>query len=129
MAGLLSPARRGTGFARFLRALGRGILRGAPPLMKGLSIAGTVAMFLVGGGILTHGIPPCTMRSEHLLAGLGAAAAVARAAADRRGRRCDRRRADARRGERRETAARRAGDPPLKAGNRTKAGAARRTGL
>ena len=25
--------------------------------MKALSIAGTVAMFLVGGGILTHGIP------------------------------------------------------------------------
>jgi predicted DNA repair protein MutK len=25
--------------------------------MKGLSIAGTVAMFLVGGGILTHGVP------------------------------------------------------------------------
>ncbi len=25
--------------------------------MKGLSIAGTAAMFLVGGGILTHGIP------------------------------------------------------------------------
>ncbi len=25
--------------------------------MKGLSIAGTIAMFLVGGGILTHGIP------------------------------------------------------------------------
>ncbi len=39
------------------RALGRGILRAAPWLMKGLSIAGTAAMFLVGGGILTHGIP------------------------------------------------------------------------
>ena len=25
--------------------------------MKGLSIAGTAAMFLVGGGILTHGLP------------------------------------------------------------------------
>ena len=25
--------------------------------MKGLSIAGTAAMFLVGGGILTHGVP------------------------------------------------------------------------
>ena len=38
-------------------ALGRGILRAAPWLMKGLSVAGTAAMFLVGGGILTHGIP------------------------------------------------------------------------
>ena len=28
----------------------------APWLMKGLSVAGTAAMFLVGGGILTHGI-------------------------------------------------------------------------
>jgi uncharacterized protein len=42
---------------RALRGTGRAILKGAPYLMKGLSIAGTVAMFLVGGGILTHGIP------------------------------------------------------------------------
>jgi len=40
------------------RAIGRMILRAAPYLMKGLSIAGTVAMFLVGGGILVHGIGP-----------------------------------------------------------------------
>jgi predicted DNA repair protein MutK len=40
------------------RALGRGIVTAAPWLMKGLSIAGTAAMFLVGGGILTHGIAP-----------------------------------------------------------------------
>jgi predicted DNA repair protein MutK len=26
--------------------------------MKGLSVAGTAAMFLVGGGIVVHGIPP-----------------------------------------------------------------------
>ncbi|MGE0497873.1 MAG: DUF808 domain-containing protein [Ramlibacter sp.] len=37
------------------QAVGRAILRAAPWLMKGLSVAGTVAMFLVGGGILTHG--------------------------------------------------------------------------
>ena len=43
---------------RFQRSLGRGILRAAPWLMKGLSVAGTVAMFLVGGGILTHGFVP-----------------------------------------------------------------------
>jgi uncharacterized protein len=41
-----------------LRALGRGILKTAPYLMKTLSIVGTAAMFLVGGGILAHGIPP-----------------------------------------------------------------------
>ena len=39
------------------QALGRGILATAPWLMKGLSVAGTAAMFLVGGGILTHGVP------------------------------------------------------------------------
>jgi predicted DNA repair protein MutK len=38
-------------------ALGRGILAAAPWLMKGLSVAGTAAMFLVGGGILVHGVP------------------------------------------------------------------------
>ncbi|MFT3923777.1 MAG: DUF808 domain-containing protein [Myxococcales bacterium] len=36
---------------------GAAILRTAPYLMKGLSIAGTAAMFMVGGGILAHGIP------------------------------------------------------------------------
>ncbi|GEN24100.1 membrane protein [Halomonas cupida] len=39
------------------QAFGRGLLKGAPLLMKGLSIFGTLAMFLVGGGILVHGIP------------------------------------------------------------------------
>jgi hypothetical protein len=39
-----------------LAAAGRGILRAAPWLMKFLSVAGTAAMFLVGGGILVHGI-------------------------------------------------------------------------
>ncbi len=38
-----------------LAATGRGILRAAPWLMTFLSVAGTAAMFLVGGGILTHG--------------------------------------------------------------------------
>ena len=38
-------------------SLGRGILRAAPWLMKALSIAGTAAMFLVGGGIIVHGVP------------------------------------------------------------------------
>ncbi|GAB3773853.1 DUF808 domain-containing protein [Ramlibacter monticola] len=40
------------------RALGNWIVRAAPWLMKGLSVAGTAAMFLVGGSILEHGIPP-----------------------------------------------------------------------
>jgi uncharacterized protein len=39
------------------QAVGRGILAAAPWLMRALSIAGTAAMFLVGGGIIAHGIP------------------------------------------------------------------------
>jgi uncharacterized protein len=39
------------------QAIGRAILRTAPWLMKALSIAGTAAMFLVGGSILEHGVP------------------------------------------------------------------------
>lgn len=38
--------------------VGRFLLWGAPKLMRFLSVAGTVAMFLVGGGILTHAIGP-----------------------------------------------------------------------
>ena len=44
-------------WARAQRALGAAILRAAPWLMKALSVVGTAAMFLVGGGILTHGVP------------------------------------------------------------------------
>ena len=46
-----------TAFGRMQRALGAGIVILSPWLMKALSVAGTAAMFLVGGGILTHGIP------------------------------------------------------------------------
>ncbi len=48
----------GAGFLdRLRRLLGAGIVRATPWLMKTLSIAGTAAMFLVGGGILAHGLP------------------------------------------------------------------------
>ncbi len=57
-AGLhLSRSAGAMAWAGFKRAVGRGILRAAPWLMKALSVAGTAAMFLVGGGILTHGVP------------------------------------------------------------------------
>jgi hypothetical protein len=57
-AGVHLLGRSGDGLAaRSSRALGRGILWFAPWLMKALSVAGTAAMFLVGGGILVHGIP------------------------------------------------------------------------
>jgi hypothetical protein len=39
------------------RTLGKGFLRVAPYLMKTLAVVGTLAMFMVGGGILVHGIP------------------------------------------------------------------------
>ncbi|MFQ3210811.1 MAG: putative DNA repair protein MutK [Candidatus Paceibacteria bacterium] len=37
--------------------LGRGLVNAAGPLMHALSVLGTIAMFLVGGGILVHGWP------------------------------------------------------------------------
>jgi predicted DNA repair protein MutK len=40
------------------KVIGRGLLLAAPKLMKALAVIGTVAMFMVGGGILTHGMPP-----------------------------------------------------------------------
>jgi predicted DNA repair protein MutK len=42
--------------SRHFQIFGRALLWFAPNLMKFLGVAGTVAMFLVGGGILTHGI-------------------------------------------------------------------------
>jgi predicted DNA repair protein MutK len=57
-AGLHLVNRSGAGlWSTWRRALGRGLLRLAPWLMKSLAIVGTAAMFLVGGGILMHGLP------------------------------------------------------------------------
>jgi predicted DNA repair protein MutK len=50
------------------RAVGAAILRTAPMLMKALSFLGTAAMFLVGGGIITHGIAPL----HHFIEDVGA---------------------------------------------------------
>ena len=66
-AGLALGKRRNAG----ARALGAAILRAAPWLMKGLSIAGTAAMFLVGGGIVVHGIGLLHHLSDDLAAGAG----------------------------------------------------------
>lgn len=54
-----------------LRGLGNLLLSAAPLLMKSLSVIGTAAMFMVGGGILTHGIPA----AHHLIEQLAASAA------------------------------------------------------
>ncbi len=56
---------------RVAQAIGRGILVLAPQLMKFLSIAGTAAMFLVGGGILVHGVPAFAHWVEGWSAALG----------------------------------------------------------
>jgi uncharacterized protein len=70
-AGMHLSLRRGdTLFARLQRGVGGAILIGAPWLMKGLSVAGTAAMFLVGGGILVHGIPLVHHAFERLADGL-----------------------------------------------------------
>ena len=53
------------------KSIGKGILWAAPYLMKGLSILGTAAMFLVGGGIVTHGVPALHHWIEHIGHGPG----------------------------------------------------------
>ena len=73
--GLYLSQRAGEGAgAAFHRGMGRAILRAAPWLMKGLSLAGTAAMFLVGGGILTHGLAPLHHLIESLTQQVGAGA-------------------------------------------------------
>jgi hypothetical protein len=57
--------------AAWQRALGRGILVFAPWLMKALSVLGTAAMFLVGGGILVHGVPAVGHAIDAFAASLG----------------------------------------------------------
>jgi len=54
-----------------LKAVGQGLLAFAPLLMKTLSVLGTAAMFLVGGGILLHGIPALGHMVEEWLFGMG----------------------------------------------------------
>ena len=70
--GLYLSQRLGTSaWAGFQRSFGRGILFVAPWLMKALSIAGTIAMFLVGGGILMHGIAPLQQAVEQITSQMG----------------------------------------------------------
>jgi len=54
-----------------LKGVGQGLLAFAPWLMKTLSVLGTAAMFLVGGGILLHGIPVLGHAVENWFLGLG----------------------------------------------------------
>ncbi|MFJ4383761.1 DUF808 domain-containing protein [Pseudomonas sp. NPDC089408] len=55
------------------QAIGNAILRAAPYMMKSLSVIGTAAMFLVGGGILVHGTAPLHHAIEAFSEGRGGA--------------------------------------------------------
>ena len=61
---------RAAGNAPFREKLGEWLVAASPKLMKFLTIVGTAAMFLVGGGILVHGIPA----AHHLVEPLTSAA-------------------------------------------------------
>ncbi|HIC47130.1 MAG TPA: DUF808 domain-containing protein [Methylophaga aminisulfidivorans] len=65
---LVKAGQGGSSFDGFQRKLGQVILFLAPKLMKFLSVVGMIAMFLVGGGILVHGLPFL----HHLLEGVNA---------------------------------------------------------
>jgi predicted DNA repair protein MutK len=62
-------SRRGNGA---LQLVGRALLAAAPMLMRALTFAGTIAMFMVGGGILVHGVPAL----HHLVDSAAAATAT-----------------------------------------------------
>ena len=81
-AGLYLSRRAGASLRRRLvRALGRVLLGAAPNLMRSLSVLGTAAMFMVGGGILMHGTPGASETIHGVaqaaggVAGIGAALA------------------------------------------------------
>jgi len=61
---------------RIAQSLGNGLLVLAPKLMKTLTIVGTLAMFLVGGGIVIHGIPALHHAIEESAIALGALGSV-----------------------------------------------------
>jgi uncharacterized protein len=58
------------------QAVGGLLLAAAPILMKILSVVGTVAMFLVGGGIVVHGITPLHHAITEYSSGFGALISV-----------------------------------------------------
>lgn len=70
-AGLALMRRSGEApWGRFKQKAGEGILYIAPKIMRLISVVGMAAMFLVGGGILVHGLPFLHHRVEDLTHGL-----------------------------------------------------------
>jgi len=66
-AGLYLCQKPGVGlWTKTRHKIGRACLHGAPYLMKLLAVVGTAAMFMVGGGIITHGIPVAHHFIEYL---------------------------------------------------------------
>jgi hypothetical protein len=62
--------------ARFARGFGGLLLKAAPLLMKTLTFVGTIAMFLVGGGIIVHGVSPVYDWIHHMGESASAVAGV-----------------------------------------------------
>ncbi|MBB1201415.1 DUF808 domain-containing protein [Enterobacteriaceae bacterium 89] len=58
------------------QAVGKSLLFIAPWLMKVLTVVGTLAMFLVGGGIVVHGIAPLHHAIENMATGMGGVVAL-----------------------------------------------------
>jgi len=76
-AGLYLVQREGQGmWFGMQRKLGAGLLVFAPWLMKALSVLGTIAMFMVGGGILVHGLHWLNELISQLAQSLGSLATV-----------------------------------------------------
>jgi predicted DNA repair protein MutK len=64
------------------RSIGKLLLLAAPWLMRALTVVGTIAMFLVGGGILGHGIPPLHHAVAAVIADVGSFGVVVGLLAD-----------------------------------------------
>jgi predicted DNA repair protein MutK len=76
-AGFYLAARKGAGaLMNGVRGFGRMLVSAAPKLMKFLSVVGTLAMFMVGGGILTHGWPWASGMLHHAEAAVGSVAGI-----------------------------------------------------
>ena len=76
-AGFYLAARKGAGaLMDGVRGFGRMLVSAAPKLMKFLSVVGTLAMFMVGGGILTHGWPWASGMLHHAEAAVAGVAGI-----------------------------------------------------